>query len=294
MYLTIWIFLTAMILNSNNPENKEIHFGLFADCQYCDCNASGTRFYRNSLQKLGEAIDTFNKVKSLRFIAGLGDLIDRDMGSYGQLNPVLGKSAKKIVHVTGNHDFGVNPGELRKVPEKLGLKNTYHDRTIGDWCFIFLDGNEVTLNSENPGIVATAKELLGKLKSENKPNAYEWNGAISETQVKWLEDKLVKAEKKNKKVIIFCHYPLLPFEAHALWNSDRVIGILEKHKCVKAYFNGHNHAGNYVMKNGIHYITFRGMVETENKNAFALVTLKSSQIIIRGSGREQSRTLITR
>ncbi|MDX1286396.1 MAG: hypothetical protein R3182_15375, partial [Draconibacterium sp.] len=89
----------------------------------------------------------------------------------------------------------------------------------------------------------------------------------------------------------FCHYPLLPLEAHTLWNSEDVLDILYSHKCVKLYINGHNHAGEYQRKSGIHYLTLSGMVETKFQNSFAKILLSDEKIEIKGYGREQSREL---
>jgi 3',5'-cyclic AMP phosphodiesterase CpdA len=277
-----------MVPNSSGNRDNEIRFGLFADCQYCDCETGGTRYYRNSIAKLSECIDTLNKVKNLHFVAGLGDLIDRDMESYQNLLPVLQRSGKKVFHITGNHDFAVAEKEREKVPSILGLEKTYYEFPVKDWRFVFLDGNEITLNSGDPAVVAIATEMSGKLKAAGKPNSHEWNGAIGRTQLDWLDIVLKKADRKKQNVLIFCHYPLLPFEDHVLWNSEEVLDIIGKHPSVKAWFNGHNHNGNYMERNGVHFVTFKGMVETAKSNAYALVTLQPGRIIIRGFGREVS------
>ncbi len=55
--------------------------------------------------------------------------------------------------------------------------------------------------------------------------------------------------------------------------------------------NGHNHAGDYAAKRGLHFVTFRGMVETGDTSAGAVVSLADDRIIIDGFGREPDRTL---
>ncbi len=62
----------------------------------------------------------------------------------------------------------------------------------------------------------------------------------------------------------------IPAAAHNLWNDTELIGVLESHTCVVAYINGHNHAGGYGLKNGIHYLTVPGMVETPDTTAYAV------------------------
>ncbi len=283
--------LIILIMNFTRTANGQIQIGIFADCQYCDCETAGSRFYRNSLDKLHECIQQFNQNKKIEFVVGLGDLIDRNFASFDSVNKVLSTSKKDIFQVVGNHDLAVETKYLSRVPEKLNLTTTWYTFTKKDWQFIFLDGNEITIHSANAETVKQAENMLQKLKQENKPNAQEWNGGIGKNQLNWLEDQLKSASEMKKKVAVFCHYPLLPFEAHALWNSDEVLSVLKKYSCVKLWINGHNHAGNYVFQNGIHFINFRGMVETENENAFAEIILKNNEVEVKAYGRELNRIL---
>jgi hypothetical protein len=74
-------------------------------------------------------------------------------------------------------------------------------------------------------------------------------------------------------------------------NYKEVLPVLEKHNNIIAWFNGHNHNGSYGNFNMIHFVTLRGMVETENNNSFALVEVYRNKIWIKGSGREKSQIL---
>lgn len=271
---------------------SQVKIGVFADCQYCDCETAGTRFYRNSLEKLDDCINQFNTNKELDFIVGLGDLIDRNISSFDSVNSILSKSKKEVNHVIGNHDLSVNKSQFENVPGKLNLKETWYSVSKKGWRFIFLNGNDITFHSNNKETVKEAEKITAKLKTEGKPNYFDWNGGIGQAQLKWLEKELQKASDIKQKVAVFCHYPLLPFEAHALWNSEEVLAILSKFSCVKVYMNGHNHAGNYVFQNGIHFVNLKGMVETEKENAFSVITLSDEKIEIEGFGREENRNLL--
>lgn len=284
------LFLIFMIFSF--ATFSQIKIGVFADCQYCDCETAGTRFYRNSLDKLDKCINQFNSDKKLSFVVGLGDLIDRDFSSFNSVNSILSKSKKEVYQVIGNHDLSVEKNQLENVPGKLNLNETWYSVTKKGWRFIFLNGNDITFHSNNLEILKEAEKISTKLKDEGKPNYYEWNGGIGTTQMKWLEGELQIATNKKQKVAVFCHYPLLPFEAHALWNSEEVIAILSKFSCVKMYMNGHNHAGNYVFQNGIHFVNLKGMVETENENAFSIISFSDEKIDIKGFGREESKSLL--
>ena len=57
-----------------------------------------------------------------------------------------------------------------------------------------------------------------------------------------------------------------------------------------AYLNGHNHAGNYGQLNGIHYLTLKGMVDTE-KTSYAVIEVYTDRLVVKGFGRETEREL---
>jgi hypothetical protein len=93
---------------------------------------------------------------------------------------------------------------------------------------------------------------------------------------------------------VFAHHPVFPDNIDNLWNADRVLAIVERYSCVVAWFNGHNHAGNFGMHSGVPFITLHGMVETADTNAFATASLHDDRIVITGHGREPSREILFR
>ncbi|MFK7925643.1 MAG: hypothetical protein AB8H47_27070, partial [Bacteroidia bacterium] len=117
-----------------------------------------------------------------------------------------------------------------------------------------------------------------------------WNGAIGDEQLKWLEKVLIKASRQREKVALFCHFPVYPENRHNLWNAKEIISLIERYPVVKAYINGHNHEGNYAQKNGVHYLTLKGMVDTE-QTSYAVIKLLEDAIQINGFGREENRVL---
>ena len=289
--IILFICQIFMVMTNSKTSDAQVKIGAFADAQYCDSETKINRYYRNSPDKLSECISTFNNDPEIEFVVGLGDLIDQDFSSFKKINAVLETSEKDVYQVTGNHDLSVKKELIDKVPEQLNLKDTYYTISKNGWVFIFLDGNGLTLQSTNPQIVAKSEKIIKQLKEKGKPNANDWNGGIDEKQIRWLNKQLTKAEKRKQKAILFCHYPLLPYEAHALWNAEEIRTVLEEYKCVKAWINGHNHAGNYVLQDGIHYITMRGMVDTETENAYSIITFSDDKIKIEGFGREVNRNL---
>ena len=86
--------------------------GLISDPQYCDCDPSATRYYRESLWKLDAAVDTFNAQK-VDFVVTLGDLIDQYAESFDSVFPRYEKLAMPDYKVLGNHEFSMIPDSAK-------------------------------------------------------------------------------------------------------------------------------------------------------------------------------------
>ena len=56
-----------------------------------------------------------------------------------------------------------------------------------------------------------------------------------------------------------------------------------------AYIAGHYHPGNYGFKSGKHYLTHKGMVETESVNSFSVFSIYPGKMIQNGYGLNQDR-----
>jgi hypothetical protein len=84
---------TGDLKQSDQGQKPLITFGIIADIQYADYDPAGTRYYRSSLLKLKESLNSLRS-DSADFIITLGDIIDRDYASY---KPVL-----NIIDSSGN------------------------------------------------------------------------------------------------------------------------------------------------------------------------------------------------
>jgi manganese-dependent ADP-ribose/CDP-alcohol diphosphatase len=303
MKLLLATLFAAIILNHIPDKSKSgaqipmnqskplFSFGVIADVQYCDYEPEGTRFYRSSLAKLREATNSF-KSDSVSFIINLGDLIDRDYASYKPVLDILDSSKLKFYHVAGNHDFSVDSRHKKKLPVLKPSKEGYSSFVKENFKFIFLNGNEIsTYASDNKNSVKKAQDYLSSLKTENAINTMQWNGGFSQTQLLWLKKELDGAVNEDQKVFLICHFPVFPENVHNLLNYKEVLALLENYHNIIAWFNGHNHAGNYGNFNMIHFVNFKGMVETESNNSFAIVDVYKNKLWIRGSGREKSQIL---
>jgi len=271
---------------NTNAAEPLFRFGAVADCQYCRAT-SLVRKYNQSPKKLTACVAQYNKM-NLAFVVHLGDFIDRDFESFKVVNPIFAKLKAPHYHVLGNHDFSVVDEKKELVPAQLGLKNRYYDFTHKDWRFIVLDGNDVSLYAypkDDPRTKA-ATAFHRRLKAGTPT----WNGGVGGKQLAWLKGRLAVAAKANEKVILFCHFPVHPENIHNLWNHEAVTSLLAEYSCVAAYLNGHNHAGNYGEKSGIHYLTIKGMVDTL-KNSYGVVEVYEDRLVLKGFGRQEDREM---
>ncbi len=266
-------------------------FGIIADAQYADKEPAGTRYYKSSITKLREAISAF-KQDSVDFVITLGDLIDQDINSYNPLLNMIDSSGMKFYHVSGNHDYSVEPFLKERLPEVYFREPGYFAITHKNFRFIFINGNEIsTYSTMDTAIINKAEILIDSLKETGGQNAVEWNGAVSKKQLSWLDEQINKASRENNKVFLICHFPVFPDNIHNLLNYKEVLSLIGKYDNCIAWFNGHNHEGNYGKRGKTNFVTFKGMVETENQNSFARVDVYSNKVLIKGSGRENSRIL---
>lgn len=272
--------------------DSAITFGVTADPQYCDCDTRGSRHYRASPDKLSACVNAMNSM-DLDFVINLGDFIDRDFASFDRLMPIWQALKHPRYQVLGNHDYEVAEDKKALVSERLGMSSTRYDFALPGWRFIALDGNEMSLHPYPKGSPKhrAATAMLAELRAQKARQAQPWNGALGDAQRMWLEERLQVAKAAGERVIIFCHYPAFPADAHNLWDAAAVNALLAKAGNVAAYMNGHNHRGNYGSDSGIHYVNFKGMVERETDTAFATVSCFADRLEITGYGLERSRKL---
>jgi len=278
------------------PEKPLFSFGLIADPQYADREPGIGRYYRDSLGKLDACVKHLNSLRP-DFVVQLGDLINDGFADFGAVLAVFGKLSMPVYHVVGNHDAAVEPENKDKVFAKLGLdkageKKGYYDFSRPGWRFIVLNGTEIGFHAPLPNTepYRAAEKYYQDLQAKGARNAQWWNGALGPGQVAWLRRKLAEAASACEKVIVICHFPVYPAGTHTLWNDFEIIETLESGKGVVAYLAGHDHAGSYAAKSGIHYLTAAGMVETQ-ETAYALVQVYPDRLAVTGFGREPNRVL---
>ena len=276
------------------PSAPLFRFGVIADPQYADLepNLPLNRYPAKSLDKLREAIEEFNR-HDLAFVVTLGDIIDREWKSFDAILPVYEALRHPKHFLLGNHDFAVASQHLGGVSARVGIPSAYYDFDHSGYRFIALDGNEISVFAPPEGDPRRqeAKEMMKRLGDSGATNGQRWNAAIGEAQFDWLAAKLRETKTAGEKVIILNHYPVFPENAHNALNSDRILSLLAEHDHVVAYLNGHNHAGNFGVSGGTYFVNFKGMVDTEDTSAYAIVTVYNDRLEVTGFGREDSRVM---
>ncbi len=204
-----WLFAT-----DPPGEQRLLAFGVLADVQYRDTDPRGTRYYRESAEKLRECVQRFNALRP-DFVLQLGDLIDSNFAGYDGVLSVFEKLTMPKYHVLGNHDLAVKPALKDQVLVKLGLDQLgdgkgYYDFTRAGWHFVVLNGNDI---SAAKGLPTTERpeppaNLLEALRKGWTKKADAWNGVVGPEQREWLKRTLSQASAAGQQTIVFCHFPL--------------------------------------------------------------------------------------
>ena len=288
-YLLIIIINILLIQSSYSQNEPTLKIGLVADPQYADKPASNKRYYRESLWKLEDAIDTFN-YNGVDFVQNLGDIIDIEWESYDSILPIYDKLNPDIENyqLLGNHDFSIDSTHMKDLLDRLSMPDFYYSYSKEGWKFIVLDATDYSYYSNLLHNHDINQVNFYFENTKEKSNNHHWNSAIGEEQQNWLKQELVSAISLNQKVILFSHLPIRPqSNSHNLWNDYEIVDIIENSANVVAFINGHNHSGAYEFKNGIHYITIFGMVDTMI-SSYGILEIYKDSLVLRGYGNQKN------
>lgn len=264
-------------LSAGEPVTGPLRFGIITDVHYADADTKGSRYYRDSLAKLRQAVETFNRL-DLAFVVELGDFIDAGASKEDELDYL--RTADKVYqtfkgnrhYVLGNHCVGALTKQ--EFLTGCGAKNTqsYYSFDSAGYHFIVLDAN---------------------FKQDGTPYSagnFTWTDTgIPETEQEWLRQDLAAAGEKPS--IVFVHQNLDDEkDAHGVKNAPEIRRILERSGKVAAVFQGHKHTGGYVRIGGIPYCTLKAMVErpTLENNSYAVAIADgASRLKLEGFGRQE-------
>jgi manganese-dependent ADP-ribose/CDP-alcohol diphosphatase len=289
--IVIGFLLLVHGMASGQESKPVVRFGVLADIQYADKDTHGSRFYRNSLEKMDSCIANLNQEK-LAFNVVFGDLVDQGPKDLQPVMDHLKMLKAPYRNVLGNHDY-VEVTDRAQLYKQFNMPAPYYAFEKASWMFIVLNTNEVSEYGSNAGssFQKEWKDLALSLKKEGRKNLQPWNGGISAQQLIWLENQLKKAQKTKKNVLVFSHHPLFPETGYEALNNREILNIIEKYPNVKGLVSGHHHAGNFAYYHKIPSITLEGMIETSKENAYGVIELYPDKIVLTGRGRMTSRTL---
>ncbi len=268
------VFVGGCDFGRARPEREAlVRFGMVTDLHYADLKPTwdadgivGRRYFRESVRKLGEAVEVFN-ARQVDFAIELGDFKDLTKGAtetlacLDEIEACFAKFKGARYHVAGNHDFDcLAPGEFfSRVP---------NDGKISEQGYYSFVKNGVTF------LVLDAC-YDSQLRHYSRANP--WADAnVPPNEMAWLERELSAA---RGHVIVFCHQRLDPAAdpAHRVKNADALRALFEKSGKVRGVFTGHQHNGGASVVNGIPYYTLRALVcaSGEGNNSFAEVAIYS-------------------
>lgn len=272
-----------------HPANGPLFsIGAIADCQYADEPDAPPRLYHTAPAKLEAAVADFNRRK-LAFAVHLGDFIDKDRASYDRLLPITRHLRAPWHFVLGNHDFAVDDSDKPHIPALLGMPARYYSFVAHGWMFLVTDGNGLSSYGWPAGSPQQVHSTA--VHDQLYPGEPLWDGGIDEAQMHWLDRKLAEADRRGLKAMVLSHFPVWPENPHNLWNAADVRALLERHRSVKLWLDGHNHEGNYGRRAGIHYLNLKAMLDT-GETAYAVLDVFPDRIVVNGIGRQPSMTLM--
>ena len=194
-----------------------------------------------SIEKLKSAVEDINQRKDIDIVVFTGDNIDKsnikDLKTFCSIVRHLNKPYYVLV---GNHDAykisGIPQEDYMKVIKKINK-------------------NQKTSNTNFA--FSVNKDIEAICVDGSTPNIPSGHGFFSEDTIKWFKKTLLK--NKNKEIIVFQHFPLVPpEEQHSLrlLEPEDEISILENNKNILFIASGHYHVGAVnTDENGVYHIS---------------------------------------
>ncbi|RNE95444.1 serine/threonine protein phosphatase [Trypanosoma conorhini] len=290
LLVVVWVCHAREVLPPKAYENRTLYpvvpaydrrpllsIGVLSDIQYADKVEKSRRYYRRSPAKVEHAVREMNANRShLDLVVHLGDTVNHNIESN---LPVIDSLLKQLqfpfFQVLGNHDFfQLSDARRDGVPRLLGMPARYYSLQAGEggvFLLIVLDGTDLSVFATRPGTARRDEATAMLHRHRRRKNALAVNGGIGEEQMRWLRMQLEYAVARRLAVLVFCHFPMYPYEKQLnLWNDKEVVRLLSNYSCVAAVISGHTHRWEYEQlvaahKEGdftIHFVTFGGMVQS--------------------------------
>lgn len=236
--------------------------GLLTDLHYAEKAPGGTRHYRESADKLAEAVDLFQQEK-VDAVIELGDLVDaaptveEETRFLKTINARLKQLDCPRHYVLGNHCVAtLTKAQFLKACD--ANPKGYYSWDLGGIHVIILDAcYRHDFQSYEPG-------------------NFEWTDPnIPTEEADWLTKDLANTEHPT---VVFVHQRLDLDPAtspYAIKQSPAIRKVLESSGKVRAVFQGHSHQNALTDINGIAYTTLVAMVEGsgQENNAYSILNV---------------------
>ncbi len=263
--------LSCALERTSLARSTRVRFGVVTDCHYADADTVGTRFYRESPDKLAECVELMNAEK-VDFLIELGDFKDQNTPPVELRTLLYVQVMEKVLqgfngpkyHVLGNHDMD----SISKMQFLNRIENTnidsgrsYYSFDLNVLRFIVLDANYRADGTDYDH------------------GDFDWTDAnIPSDELNWLKETLAAAPGK---VVVFIHQLLDGTGSVYVKNAAEVRQILQASGKVLAVFQGHHHSGSYSNIAGIHYYTLKALVEGSGpeSNSYAIVEVRPDNCI---------------
>ena len=258
----------------DSAAKRRVRMGLVTDMHYADKAPAGSRHYRESLAKLSEAAEQFQKQQP-DHVVELGDLIDAadsvavEQGYLKRINKEFAALPGKKHYVLGNHCvYTLMKDEFLA---GVGQKKSYYSFDSGGFHFVVLDSC---------------------FRSDGKPYGrknFQWTDPnIPAAEIDWLKADLKSA---TGQTIVFAHQRLDVSNHYGVKNAAEVRKVLEDSGKVLAVFQGHSHKNDYKEIAGIHYCVLAAMIEgsgAENNGYSIMDIFEGGSIRITGFRKQQN------
>ncbi|KAF8293304.1 serine/threonine protein phosphatase, putative [Trypanosoma cruzi] len=286
----IWVCGAGEVLPPEAYENRTLYpviptydrlpllsIGVLSDIQYADEEEKSRRHFHLSPGKVEHAVKEMNANRShMDLVMHLGDTVNRDIARNLQVIDSLLKQLQfPFFQLLGNHDF-LELGEEHRdhVYRLLRMPARYYSLQVGEggaFLLIVLDGTDLSVFATRAGTARRAETNGMKHRYRHRKNMLDVNGGIGEEQMQWLRMQLEYASKQKMVVLVFCHFPMYPYDDELnLWNDVEVVRLLSNYSCVAAVISGHTHRWEHEQlvvahKNGeftIYFVKFGGIVQS--------------------------------
>jgi 3',5'-cyclic AMP phosphodiesterase CpdA len=274
----------SLAANATAP-TEPVHIGIFADLHAHDTNSPvEEHVYTNYAQRLQAFVDAMNAWPA-DLVIELGDFVNgkfvlgAELGDAARIAGIL-ENAESIYatfdgpryYVLGNHDvYDLSKEEFL---EGTGASSATASFDAGLYHIVILDAQYDKKGND-----------LGHA-------GWVVQGNIPQAQLDWLSNDLSATDLPT---IVCVHQPLdVDFDllsgGPTVVNAEAVKAILSESGVVIAVLQGHEHKNAYSLIDGIHYVTFEGLLDRTEPTppSWAMVTLDpaSRTITVRGEGNQ--------